>query len=151
MRMPMLLTLVAGLLVLAGCYRETVPDYGPAVRSLDTALEQARSTDRNVLVIYGSDSCPWSRSFERNTLADADVREALGSFVVLLLEKGENSADFEKAWGNPPTPSVVTLGPDGKPLGTMLSGVVKKDGFLTYTAWAKSGTGPQPAIAVGGG
>ena len=122
-----------------------------AVGSYPAALAEARDTGRNVLIVYGSTTCPWSRKMDEETLADGEVRAALRDFVVLKIDQGRNAAEFEKAWGKQTTPTVMTLDAEGKPIGRKLSGVVGKTDFLAYAAWAKSGTGPQPGIATGGG
>ena len=119
--------------------------------SLDRALEKAKETGRNVLVVYASETCPYSRQMDSQTFADASVKAAMADFVVLRFEQGENSTEFENRWGRQPTPTVVTLDADGAPRGTMLNGVVAKADFLAYVAWAKTGEGAQPATKVGGG
>jgi thioredoxin-related protein len=121
------------------------------VKSLAAAREKAKSAGRNILVVYGSESCPWSRQMDEGTLADDDVRAMLRSFVYLRIQQGKNAEEFEKAWGKQPTPTVVTLDADGKPIGKMVNGVVKKADFLAYASWAKTGNGPQPGFATGGG
>jgi thiol:disulfide interchange protein len=129
------------------------PSNEPAAggETLETALAQAKETGRNVLVIYASKSCSFSRQMDSQTLSDDAVKAALDKLVVLRVEQGENSSDFEAAWGRQPTPTILTLDADGEPLGQMLSGVVAKSDFLAYAAWAETGEGSQPSINVGGG
>jgi thioredoxin-related protein len=126
----------------------SVPD---SEAGLPEALAKAQETGRNVLVVYGSESCPWSRQMEKQTLSDPDVQDALRGLVYVRLEQGENGRAFEESWGKQPTPTVVALKADGEPLGKMVSGVVGKEDFLAYAAWAKRGEGPQPGITTGGG
>jgi len=88
----------------------------------------------------------------QETLSDAGVRKALDDDVVYVrVEQGVAAGEFEKRWGVQPTPSVITLDPEGEPLGTMVNGQVGPADFLQYVAWARTGEGPQPAIGVGGG
>ena len=88
---------------------------------------------------------------EAQTLADADVKAAMEKFVVLRIEKGVDSAAFEAEHGERPTPTVVTLDPEGEPVGKIMGGVMAKSDFLTYASWAETGEGTQPNIRLGGG
>jgi len=122
-----------------------------AVKKYSAALQKAKDTGRNIVVFYGSDSCPWSKQMDEQALANGDVQAALRDVVYLRVIQGVNAEEFEAKWGKQTTPTIVTLDADGKPLGRKLSGVVKTADFLSYVGWAKTGEGPQPGIATGGG
>ena len=138
--------------VLAGCRAEMGEEnLPPAEGDLSSALVKAKESGRNVLVFYDSESCPYSRQMRQQTLSDSKVKEALGDLVYVHVEQGVNAGEFEKRWGKPPTPTVVTLDSQGQPVGDMVSGVVGAADFVSYVDWAKTGEGPQPSIAMGGG
>jgi thiol:disulfide interchange protein len=155
------LLLVLSALVATGC-SESGAESGsssaatatrPAVTagSMEDALALAKETDLPVLVEYMSETCPYCKQMERDTLSTPEVKRALQGVVHFRAVKGKNAEAFEEAWGTPPTPSFLVLSSDGSAMGSMRSGVIAKADFMNLLRWASSGQGSMPSFRTGGG
>lgn len=101
-----LLTLVTLLFVflMSACDSQTTqsgfdPGANPEA-ALEKALNEAKASRKNVLVIGGGDWCDWSRALESLISSDAEIRSSLDqNFVMLQVyfgEKNRNAAFFSK-------------------------------------------------------
>ena len=119
-------------------------------KSLTEALALAEAASKNLLVEYWDESCPWCEKMDDQTLGDPAVQKALGKVLYVRLEKGGTGEAFAARWGESGTPSYVVMKPDGSVPGNVLTGLVAKQDFLTYLAWAETTTGPEPSPTTGG-
>jgi thiol:disulfide interchange protein len=104
---------------------------------INTALQQARTEHKRVLLDFGANWCPWCHILHQVFTTDDAVRRALtAGYVVVMVDvnkrKGpaRNAAVNEK-YGNPiklGLPVLVVLDAEGQPLMTQETGAFEKSG-----------------------
>lgn len=122
-----------------------------AADPVTAAIAAGKAENRPVLVEFWSKSCGYCKQMDKETLSHDDVKAAMGDFVHVKVVEEVNGRLFRSRWPGAGSPSFVAFA-DGEQVGDVLSGVVAKDDFLKWLAWAKTGEGgaPAPAISVGG-
>ncbi len=85
--------------------------------SLESGLEEAKSTGRPVFLYLHSRSCGWCKRFEEEVLSDPYVISTVEtSFVPVAIEVNEQK-DMAARFRVYGTPTMVFLGPDGAEIG----------------------------------
>lgn len=134
---PLLLTLVVR------AADAEYPKQGPDVydskadgkEQIASALAQAKAENKNVLLDFGANWCPWCHQLHHTFTTNPQVRERLArDFVVVYVDvnmrKGiKRNTDVNARYGNPikeGLPVLVVLDSDGKILTTQESGVLEE-------------------------
>ncbi len=88
--------------------------------SLSSALERARQNNRRVLLIFCTDWCGFCKKLKRDILPGADVRAALGGYVLTELdaEKGEGKS-LARRYGVSGYPTLIVMDSSGQELKRM--------------------------------
>lgn len=109
---------------------------GTWVSDIDSGIDHASQTGKQVMVFVGSSRSKWSKELERTTLKNAKVKKALKSFVWVKIEHGDSSA---KAYGINPenVPAVYFMTADMREL-VVAKGYFGVDDFLLYVNHAKA-------------
>ncbi|MDA1075425.1 MAG: thioredoxin family protein [Proteobacteria bacterium] len=130
-----LLLPLSGMLLCAPVVAETADfpydESADATLEVAAAVEQARSTDRLLLLNFGANWCPDCRVFARAITRPSVAQAVLRDFVTVKIDIGDwdKHPELVEAWGNPiegGIPSIVVARPDGKILLTTRAGQLSK-------------------------
>jgi thiol:disulfide interchange protein len=137
-----LLTLMAAPALRAGPeYPNRGPDiYDPQADGsvlINTALQQARTENKRVLLDFGANWCPWCHLLHQVFTTDDAVRRQLAAgYVVVMVDVNKRkgparNAAVDEKYGNPiklGLPVLVVLDTGGQPLVTQETGAFEKSG-----------------------
>jgi thiol:disulfide interchange protein len=139
MRLILSFLLMATLLQAAAEYPQSGPDiYDPTAdgaAQIETALKQAKSENKRVLLKFGANWCSWCRALDGLMHTHADVKAALArDYVVVLIDvntrKGVKRNEAVNAkYGNPiqhGLPVLVILDANDQPLVTQETGILEE-------------------------
>ena len=108
-------------------HESVVVDWG---EDLDSALEQARSEGKPVLVNFYADWCVWCKRLEATTLRDAQVADMLSDKVVpVSLNVDGNGKELSDQYRVDGLPTILVLDTDGREIGR-IPGYMPPSGFL---------------------
>jgi hypothetical protein len=99
--------------------RRVYDDKADTAALLRSALVQATSEHKHVLVVMGGNWCQWCLSLDELMSSDAEIHEYVGAHFILLKLDNVAAEAQDLAWGEPSkngVPVMVFLDPDGKVL-----------------------------------
>jgi thiol:disulfide interchange protein len=104
---------------------------------INTALQQARTDNKRVLLDFGANWCPWCHLLHQLFTTDDSIRRKLAaSYVVVMIDVNKRkgaarNASVNEKYGNPlkaGLPVLVLLDADGRQLVTQETGAFEKSG-----------------------
>jgi thioredoxin-related protein len=94
-----------------------------------TALNKAKKEGKNLMVLMITNYCPWCTKFEKKTLSDKNVDNAVKSkYIPLIINKEEG--DFPKYLSAPMVPAVFFVEPNKEEILHQSVGFSNKTEFL---------------------
>lgn len=145
-RIMRILVLVTGCCFLFGCAQtenkaekkstpaKTVQIYNPeadAAEDIAAALVRAEAANKNVLLMFGGNWCPWCRMLHQTFQENTAVNEKLNAYfelVMIDLGRRDKNMDLDKKYGEPNKlglPALVILNSAGDQIGTQETGVLE--------------------------
>lgn len=98
-------------------------------RDYDLALQEAKETDRPLMLIIVADYCPWCRKLERRTLASKEIKARLNEVVSVIMDQKYDANRFPKMFLTPRKPTVFFINSNTGEHFYESIGYVKKDEF----------------------
>ena len=99
-------------------------------RYYTTARLKAKKTHKPIVMILGSDYCPWCRKFENKTLQSALIKPILDKdFVVLIVDKKYDIKTFPSKYRTQFTPKVFFIDARNENILFETAGYVKRKEF----------------------
>ncbi len=89
----------------------------PWVRDLPTALSQAGSENKVVMVDFYADWCQWCKRMDRNTFSDAAVQKALARVVSVKLDGEREGREAAARFNVDGYPTLIFLNAAGNEVG----------------------------------
>ena len=100
-------------------------------RDYKTAIAKAKVANKPLMMILGSDYCPWCRKFERKTLSSTLVKNYLDKeMITLVVDKKYDKQSFPKEFQTRITPRIFFINPSEEKSFFQTVGYVKKTEFL---------------------
>jgi thioredoxin-related protein len=97
-----------------------VDDFAKAMsysQEYNSALSEAKKQDKVVMLLVVSNTCPWCRKFERETLEHATIDAIIkADFIPVIMEKNVDKAKFPKKYHAQRIPTVYFIDPNTEDL-----------------------------------
>lgn len=99
------------------------------MRDYNTALELAKKENKPLMLVVGTDYCPWCRKFERKTLKYSEVALKVNQdFIAIIVDKNKDRGNYPNKYASPITPSVFFINPhDNSTINNSVGYIRKKD------------------------
>ncbi len=100
-------------------------------RDYNMALNTAKKQHKPLMLLVGTDYCPWCRKFERKTLHYPKVVTVIKQkFVAVVIDKNKDKGSYPNSYKSPMTPAVFFINPNnGNVLDTSV-GYIRKNDYL---------------------
>lgn len=98
-------------------------------RDYNLALNEAKKAKKPLMLIVGSDNCPWCRKLERRVLATEEIKARLNEVVAVIMDQNFDAQKFPKSFSSPRTPSVYFIDPKSGEMFYESVGYVNKRDF----------------------
>lgn len=86
-------------------------------RNYTDALKEAKKQDKVLMLLVVSNTCPWCRKFESNTLEHATIDAIIkADFIPLIVEKNADKPNFPKRYHATRIPTVYFIDPNTEDL-----------------------------------
>lgn len=129
LRQMLVLTVTFGLLFGCSMTSNSQPELIDWFTDHDTALSEARSLDKPVLIDFYADWCGWCKKMTADTYGNQRVADLAKKFVCLKINSDEN-AKLAKQYNVQGLPTTVFLKPDGTLL-AVIPGYQPPEEFLS--------------------
>ncbi len=98
-------------------------------RDYNTALALAKTKNKPLMLVVGTDYCPWCRKFERKTLKYSTVAIIINKeFIAIVVDKNKDKGSYPSKYSSPITPAVFFINPkDSSTIGKSVGYIRKKD------------------------
>ena len=114
------------------------------LRDFDTAKAYAKKQNKPLMILVGTDYCPWCRKFERKTLESSKIAKSIKeNFVALIIDKNLDKGKYPKKYSSKMTPAVFFINPNNDETIEQTLGYVKKKDFIKYLQSALSNYGSK--------
>lgn len=81
-------------------------------RDFTIAMQKAKKHNKILVMVLGSDSCPWCRKFERKTLLNTNVKSYLNrNMITLIVDKKYDADTFPQEFQTQITPRTFFIDP----------------------------------------
>jgi len=100
-------------------------------RDYAKALSIAKKENKPLMLVIGTDYCPWCRKFERKTLKYIKVAiEVNKNFIPIVVDKNRDKGTFPSQYSSPITPAVFFINPNDNSLVGKSVGYIRKKDYL---------------------
>ena len=100
-------------------------------RDYTAAFNQAKKENKPLMLVVGSDYCPWCRKFERKTLQNVKVAIKVNqNFIAVVVDKRRDKSTFPTKYASPITPAVFFINPQDNLVIGKSVGYIRKNDYL---------------------
>ena len=100
-------------------------------RDYNAALELAKKENKPLMLVVGTDYCPWCRKFERKTLKYSEVAIKVSKeFIAVVVDKNRDKGSYPSKYASPITPAVFFINPQDSSTITKSVGYIRKKDYL---------------------
>ena len=104
-----------------------IKKYGYEV-DYDTALEKAKSSNKQIMMVLSTKSCPWCRKFERQTLKKTMINDIVDKdFIPVALDK--NNDFYPDKFATKIVPTTFFINPKDESVESVIYGYKNKRVF----------------------
>ncbi|MEM7232597.1 MAG: thioredoxin fold domain-containing protein [Planctomycetota bacterium] len=101
----------------------------PWAKGFETAMKNAKTLGRPVLVDFGAEWCGWCKKLDRETFGDAKVIRLIRDNFVAVKVDCDKEKEIQQKYGVTGLPTIIFLAPDGKEI-QRLTGFRDAEAFL---------------------
>ena len=99
--------------------------------SYKEALVQAKTENKNVMILITSHTCRWCRKLESETLTNEDIIKRMNKdYISVHVTRGED--DYPEALEAPGVPATYFLNSDGKPIIKKVMGYWNAEDYASF-------------------
>jgi len=120
------------LLISCSMFASEIDEYAKEMnffRNYDLALQEAKKTDKPIMLVIVADYCPWCRKLERQTLGSDEIQARLHEVVSVIMDQKYDAERFPKMFLTPRKPTVFFINAKTGEHFYESIGYVKKDEF----------------------